>query len=205
MTGKILANPAPPSVTDDRSRMKGSLRELRGKLNRRILKGFFYMKPLRYRDSGLSALLSASTAKRYDTLLGIGNRLGSREFRASHGELQKLDGVAPRTARDCDRTLTEYGIVRITGLGRGGQIPFTYLLCHPDEWTPPPMPTPRITYHGKLKVEFDDARGAPAVFSRARLLPPRPFDRDSSPVDGLAKTNERKDRENTGRKKGNSV
>ena len=95
---------------------------------------------------------------RYHTLLRVGNYdYGSDTIQADLRELRKLDGIAPRTARQINTKLREYGMIQVLKTR-----PFTYILKRPKSWKPPKPYAPRIKQARPLRVEDHELRSRTA-------------------------------------------
>jgi hypothetical protein len=108
----------------------------------------YFAFPYQLYDTGLARHLQKSAIVRYGTLLRVGNyHYGSDMIAADLRELEKLDGIAPRTAREINIRLQEYGMIQILKTR-----PFTYMLLRPGSWKPPKSHGPRIVQAKPLKV-----------------------------------------------------
>ena len=112
----------------------------------------FYAAPLALYDLGLARHMKKAELVRYQTLLRVGNyHYGSDMIHADLRELQKLDGIAPRTGREVNIRLGEYGLVRVLKT-----CPRTYILLRPQSWKPPKPHAPRIVQADPLRVKEHD-------------------------------------------------
>jgi hypothetical protein len=112
----------------------------------------FYAPPLALYDLGLARHMKNAEFVRYQTLLRVGNyHYGSDMIHADLRELEKLDGIAPRTGREVNIRLAEYGLVQVLKTH-----PRTYILLRPESWKPPKPYGPRIAQADPLKVREHD-------------------------------------------------
>jgi hypothetical protein len=110
-------------------------------------RSFFFSLPLALIDSGLAAQMTGAEFKRYVTLLRIANyQYGNPEIRVSFGELEKLDGLSSRTARDITSRLAERGLIKISRTQ-----PLTVTLVAPSCWPEADYDRPVL---GKGRVEI---------------------------------------------------
>jgi hypothetical protein len=140
-----MSNREEPNATDGRRQGKWRPRKSLGDTP-------FYAAPLAIYDVGLAKYMKPTDFKRYQTLLRLGNyNYGSNVVRADLRELEKLDGIAPRTGREINIRLAGYGLVQVLKTH-----PRSYVLLRPDSWKPPKSHAPRITQGNPLKVKDRD-------------------------------------------------
>jgi hypothetical protein len=112
----------------------------------------FYPAPFALYDLGLARYMKATEFKRYQTLLRLGNYdFGHDIIQADLRELEKLDGIAPRTGRRINTRLGEYGLVKVLPTH-----PRTYILLRPKSWRAPEPHGPRIAQKEPLIVRECD-------------------------------------------------
>jgi len=99
----------------------------------------FFKVPLRLYDGGYAARMSASEIARYVTLLRVSNFNYGKEILISAGSLERLDGIAPRTARHVYTKLRELGLLRRSETNRHGHV-----LIHPWQWPDLDTAKPRL-------------------------------------------------------------
>jgi hypothetical protein len=92
--------------------------------------------------------MKATEFKRYQTLLRLGNYdFGHDIIRADLRELEKLDGITPRTGQEINIQLAKYGLVQVLKTH-----PRSYVLLRPKSWQLPKPHGPRIAQKDPLKV-----------------------------------------------------
>lgn len=102
--------------------------------------------PLRLLDDGKLRVLTGSELKRYLTLLRIGNyERGATVFQYSLTELEKIDGVSPRTAHHVMRSLQERGLLTFTKTK-----PLTATIIPPSDWPEPTGERPIFSHGTKI-------------------------------------------------------
>jgi DNA-binding transcriptional ArsR family regulator len=86
--------------------------------------------PLELIDSGLAREMGASEFQRYIILLRLANFRKTLVVSESLEDLERKDGLSPRSASRINARLEERGLVRIDR----NRNPFKYTLLKPSEW-----------------------------------------------------------------------
>lgn len=107
----------------------------------------FFTVPTALYETGLSSRMRHSQFVRYITLCRLGNYRCSTEVRISLAELERLDGVSKRAARDANTKLQEYGLILFERTN-----PHTYRLVQSFDWNDVGPIRPRFR-PGPLRVE----------------------------------------------------
>jgi hypothetical protein len=104
----------------------------------------FVCVPLKLFECGLARKLKPSEFKRYVTLLRCANYHKRLSFRATLGELEKLDGISSRRAHEIHPRLEEHRMLVV----ERDTNPYTYAVLLPSEWrdgrTGQPYPASKI-------------------------------------------------------------
>jgi hypothetical protein len=90
----------------------------------------FLKTPHRMFTTGLVATMGNAEFKRYQTLLWVANAVNSNAFRIDVKDLERIDGVSPRRARDVNIKLEERGLILIERDTK----PYRYVLLLVSEW-----------------------------------------------------------------------
>jgi hypothetical protein len=90
----------------------------------------FHKTPHRLFSSGLAGAMGNAEFKRYQSLLWVANTLNKNEFQIDVKELERIDGVSPRRARDVHVKLEERGLILIEKTTK----PYRYVLLLLSEW-----------------------------------------------------------------------
>lgn len=89
----------------------------------------FFIVPTALYDAGLAPLMRPSQIIRYITLLRTANYNYYRPTQIGFSDLERLDGISKRAARDAHIKLAEYGLILVEKTN-----PFTYRLVDPRDW-----------------------------------------------------------------------
>ena len=109
----------------------------------------FFPVPIALFDMGIARGMKPSHFVRYVALCRAANWSSSEEISITLKQLEELDGVAPRTARQAHGKLQEFGMIRITKTK-----PFTYwLVTSPELWEQSFWIKPRLTRSFALRVQ----------------------------------------------------
>jgi len=100
----------------------------------------FFSVPTRLYDGGYAIKMRPSMIARYCTLLRVsGFNYGKEIIPLTARELEKLDGISPRAARDINCKLLEMGLLRRSETNRR-----TFVLADPVLWQEIDGPKPRF-------------------------------------------------------------
>jgi|SRR5215831_21045740 len=138
-----------PNRTEQREK-GGSLpgSQSRRERRRNIFDAHFFTVPIALFDMGIARGMKPSHFIRYVTLCRVANWSSSEEISIALRNLEELDGVAPRTARQAHGKLQEFGMIRITKTK-----PFTYrLVTSPELWEQCSWIKPSLTCSFALRV-----------------------------------------------------
>jgi hypothetical protein len=131
------------------SSWESKARQRRGHPRNIFSNTFFFTLPTALYDSGVAYVLKASTLARYATLCRVANYDSRDEISIALGDLRKMDGVAPRTARDAHWRLNELGLIHISKTK-----PFTYRIeTNPEYWTSQFAVRPTFLKGARLRVD----------------------------------------------------
>jgi len=108
----------------------------------------FFPVPIALFDMGIAREMKLSHFVRYVTLCRAANWSSSEEISIALKQLEALDGVAPRTARQAHTKLQEFGMIQITKTK-----PFTYrMVTSPELWEPHSWVKPHLARSFALRV-----------------------------------------------------
>lgn len=129
----------------------------------------FFMLPIRLYEGGYAARMTPSQIVRYCTLLRVSDfNYGRDTIPLTAPELELLDGIAPRTARQVNAKLLELGLLRRSETSRRALV-----LVHPWLWPDLECAKPRFQRlpSGKLICRRDSETGeSPLNRRRERVL-----------------------------------
>ena len=109
----------------------------------------FFTVPIHLYESGLVAILKPCAVLRYVTLCRLANYRSNHEISYSMEELEKRDGVSPRSARHVNCKLQEYGLIHISK-----SKPMTYRIERdPTYWAIDSPLRPVLRRGARLNVE----------------------------------------------------
>lgn len=90
----------------------------------------FFIVPLKLYDCGLATHLTPAQLTRYITFLRLANYRSRNDVRVTLPELERLDGICVRRAREIHPCLKDFGMILVEKWTR----PYTYVVLHPSEW-----------------------------------------------------------------------